>query len=166
MPKSNLRNLSASEIVGSVVRAKMDLGDYTPLPPSLHYPSNLTSGSSSTASVRSPVHDLPPPSVTSLVFMGMGEPGYNYTQVRRALSILTDHRGLAISRRRITVSTSGVVPVIERLGRETGVNLAVSLHAVTDELRDVLVPINKTFPISMLLEGRGLYHHSLTVPIV
>jgi 23S rRNA (adenine2503-C2)-methyltransferase len=85
--------------------------------------------------------------------MGMGEPLYNYEQVKKALTIVMDPEGIAISKRRITLSTSGVIPEIERTGRELGVGLAISLHAVRDDLRNVLVPINKKYPITPLLEA-------------
>jgi 23S rRNA (adenine2503-C2)-methyltransferase len=90
---------------------------------------------------------------TNIVMMGMGEPLYNYDNVARALQIIMDGEGIAISKRRITLSTSGVVPMIERCGKELGVNLAISLHAVRDDLRDVIVPINKKYPIAQLLKA-------------
>ncbi|MDX1974676.1 MAG: 23S rRNA (adenine(2503)-C(2))-methyltransferase RlmN [Rickettsiales bacterium] len=90
---------------------------------------------------------------TNIVMMGMGEPLYNYEQVAKALSIIMDGEGIAISKRRITLSTSGVVPMIKRCGEELGVNLAISLHAVRDELRDELVPLNKKYPIKELLQA-------------
>ena len=86
-------------------------------------------------------------SLTNIVMMGMGEPLYNYDNVAKALKIVMDGEGIAISKRRITLSTSGVVPMIRQCGAELGVNLAVSLHAVTnDELRDHIMPINKKYP--------------------
>tara|TARA_A100001011_G_scaffold378826_1_gene444046 strand:- start:346 stop:942 length:597 start_codon:yes stop_codon:yes gene_type:complete len=85
--------------------------------------------------------------------MGMGEPLFNYDNVATALRIIMDNEGIALSRRRITLSTSGVVPQIRRCGDELGVGLAVSLHAVTDDLRDVLVPINRKYPISELMSA-------------
>ena len=91
--------------------------------------------------------------ISNVVMMGMGEPLYNYENVARALSIVMDGEGLALSKRKITLSTAGVVPLIERCGRELGVNLAVSLHAVTDELRNSIVPINKKYPIEELLNA-------------
>ena len=91
--------------------------------------------------------------VTNLVLMGMGEPLFNYENVAKALAILMDGEGFAISRRRIMLSTAGVVPVIHRVGRELGVNLAISLHAVRDDVRDELVPLNKKFPIQELLQA-------------
>jgi 23S rRNA (adenine2503-C2)-methyltransferase len=95
--------------------------------------------------------------LTNIVMMGMGEPLFNFEQVSKALKIIMDGDGLAISRRRITLSTAGVVPLMERCGNELGVNLAVSLHASTDELRDTLVPINRKFPIKDLLEACQAY---------
>ncbi|HUN12911.1 MAG TPA: 23S rRNA (adenine(2503)-C(2))-methyltransferase RlmN, partial [Rhabdaerophilum sp.] len=89
--------------------------------------------------------------VSNIVFMGMGEPLYNYDNVRDAIGVLTDPDGLQLSKRRVTVSTSGVVPEIARLGEETGAALAISLHATNDPLRDVLVPINKKYPLAELL---------------
>ncbi len=91
--------------------------------------------------------------VSNVVMMGMGEPLFNYDNVAKALKILMDPDGIAISRRRITLSTSGVVPLIRRCGEELGVNLAVSLHAVTDEVRSRLMPINKKYPIKELLDA-------------
>lgn len=90
---------------------------------------------------------------TNIVMMGMGEPLFNYDNVAKALKIVMDGEGIAISKRRITLSTSGVVPMIERCGTELGVNLAISLHAVRDELRDEIVPINKKYPIKELLRA-------------
>jgi 23S rRNA (adenine2503-C2)-methyltransferase len=91
--------------------------------------------------------------VTNIVMMGMGEPLYNYDNVRDALLTMMAEDGLALSKRKITLSTSGVVPMIEPCGRDTGVMLAVSLHAVRDELRNQLVPLNKKYPIAQLLEA-------------
>ena len=89
--------------------------------------------------------------------MGMGEPLYNFEAVRDALTVVADGEGLSISKRRITLSTSGVVPNIARAGAEIGVMLAVSLHAVTDELRDELVPLNRKYPLRDLLDACRLY---------
>ena len=89
--------------------------------------------------------------VTNIVMMGMGEPLYNFENVKTALLIASDGDGLSLSKRRITLSTSGVVPMIERTGHEIGCGLAISLHAVSDELRDVLVPINRKYPIAELM---------------
>jgi len=141
MPKSELRNLTAAEIVGQVMMVKHEMGDYVP---------------QAAPTPNTPLR-LPDSSVTNIVLMGMGEPGYNYRNVKAALSVLLDPNGLAFGKRRITLSTSGVVPVIDRLGEELNVNLAISLHAVRDELRDVLVPINKTYPLKMLMEACRRY---------
>jgi 23S rRNA (adenine2503-C2)-methyltransferase len=91
--------------------------------------------------------------ITNIVLMGMGEPLYNFDNVRDAMDVASDGEGLSMSKRRITLSTSGVVPEIGRWGEEAGTMLAISLHAVRDELRDVLVPINKKYPIAELLEA-------------
>ncbi len=91
--------------------------------------------------------------LTNIVLMGMGEPLYNYDNVARAIKIAMDPEGLALSRRKITLSTAGVVPMIRRCGIELGVNLAVSLHAVRDDIRDRLVPLNRKYPIAALLEA-------------
>ena len=89
--------------------------------------------------------------ITNVVMMGMGEPLYNFENVKAALAIVADGDGLALSKRRITLSTAGVAPMIERAGNEIGSSLAISLHAVRDELRDVLVPLNKKYPIAELM---------------
>jgi 23S rRNA (adenine2503-C2)-methyltransferase len=122
-----VRNLSAAEIVGQVMMARDALGEW-PAPPDGRLLSNI-------------------------VMMGMGEPLYNWENVSKALKIVMDHEGISISKRRITLSTAGVVPMIEACGRELGVNLAISLHAVTDELRDRIVPINKKYPIAELMRA-------------
>ena len=95
--------------------------------------------------------------LTNIVLMGMGEPLYNFDNVAAAMKIVMDPEGLAISRRKITLSTAGVVPTIERCGRELGVNLAISLHAVSDDLRDVLVPLNKKYKLADLLAACRAY---------
>lgn len=89
--------------------------------------------------------------LSSVVLMGMGEPLYNFDNVKKAMKIIMDDQGIALSRRRITLSTSGVVPEMKRCGEEIGVNLAVSLHAVTNEIRDEIMPINKKYPLEQLL---------------
>jgi len=89
--------------------------------------------------------------------MGMGEPLYNYENVAKALTIVMDNEGIGLSRRRITLSTSGVVPMMDRCGAELNVGLAVSLHAVTDELRDVIVPLNRKYPIAELMAACRRY---------
>ena len=126
-----VRNLTPAEIVGQVMNARDALGEWP-----------------------SPAEDR---QLTNIVMMGMGEPLYNYENVAKALKIVMDNEGLALSKRKITLSTAGVVPMIERCGAELGVNLAVSLHAVTDALRDVIVPINRKYPIAALLEACRTY---------
>jgi 23S rRNA (adenine2503-C2)-methyltransferase len=131
-----VRNLTAGEIVGQVMVARDRLGDWP-------------DGVRPTDGVLPRGDRL----VTNIVMMGMGEPLYNFENVRDALHVVTDGEGLGISRRRVTLSTSGVVPMIERAGAEIGVLLAVSLHAVRDELRDVLVPLNRKYNIAQVLEA-------------
>jgi 23S rRNA (adenine2503-C2)-methyltransferase len=133
-----VRNLTTQEIVAQLVVAREMLGDFPGLTP----PNNglIPSGEGARA-------------VSNIVFMGMGEPLYNFENVRDALEIFSDGDGLSLSRRRITVSTSGVVPEIERLGTEAGAALAISLHAVRDDLRDKLVPLNKKYPIKQLMQA-------------
>jgi len=135
-----VRNLTAGEIVGQVMAARDRLGDWP-------------------GGVRP--HDGVVPSgdrcITNIVMMGMGEPLYNFDAVRDALAIVADGEGIAISKRRITLSTSGVVPNIARTGAEIGCMLAVSLHAVRDELRNELVPLNRKYPIADLLEACRTY---------
>jgi 23S rRNA (adenine2503-C2)-methyltransferase len=95
--------------------------------------------------------------LSNIVFMGMGEPLYNYVNVAKAIVILMDNEGIALSRRRITLSTSGVVPMMDRAGAELGVNLAVSLHAVRNDLRDEIVPLNRKYPIEELIAACRRY---------
>ena len=125
-----VRNLTAGEIVGQIMVARDRLNDWI---------------------------DRETPNgnrlVTNVVMMGMGEPLYNFDAVRDALLIVADNEGIGISRRRITLSTSGVVPNIKRTGEEIGVMLAISLHAVRDELRNELVPLNRKYPIAELLQA-------------
>jgi 23S rRNA (adenine2503-C2)-methyltransferase len=133
-----VRNLTAGEIVGQIMVARDRLGDW-------HHrlgASDTTHGAPPTES-----HRL----VSNIVMMGMGEPLYNFEAVRDALLVAADGDGIAISKRRITLSTSGVVPNIARAGAEIGCMLAVSLHAVQDELRNELVPLNRKYPIAELL---------------
>ena len=138
-----VRNLTAAEIVGQVVLARDRLGDWTPTPPS------PASGGGIKGGGREPEKRL----VSNVVMMGMGEPLYNFEAVRDGLDIVADGEGLSISKRRITLSTSGVVPNIARAGAEIGSMLAVSLHAVTDELRNELVPLNRKYPLRELLDA-------------
>ncbi|MFY9289804.1 MAG: 23S rRNA (adenine(2503)-C(2))-methyltransferase RlmN [Methylorubrum rhodinum] len=129
-----VRNLSTAEIVSQLVVARDALGDFAGQMPSKD---------------GGEVGRL----VTNIVFMGMGEPLYNLDALIDAVSVMSDQEGLGLSRRRITVSTSGVVPQIERLGLEANAMLAISLHAVRDTLRDELVPLNRKYPIEQLLEA-------------
>ncbi|MFO1119970.1 MAG: 23S rRNA (adenine(2503)-C(2))-methyltransferase RlmN [Rhodospirillales bacterium] len=122
-----VRNLGAGEIIGQLLVARDSYGEW-PTPRGERLLSNI-------------------------VLMGMGEPLFNYDNVAAALRIAMDPEGIAISRRRITLSTSGVVPMIRRVGAELGVKLAISLHAVDDELRNTLVPINRKYPIAELLQA-------------
>ena len=126
-----VRNLTAGEIVGQVMLARDALGEWPSQPEGRM--------------------------LTNIVMMGMGEPLYNFDAVRDALSVVMDGDGLALSKRRITLSTSGVVPMMARAGEEIGVNLAVSLHAVTKEVRDEIVPLNKKYGIEELLQACADY---------
>jgi len=126
-----VRNLTAAEIVAQVQVARDDLGEW---------PTSLADRK-----------------LTNIVFMGMGEPLYNLPNVAAALDIISDNEGIAISRRRITVSTSGVVPELKALGETTGAALAISLHATRDDLRDQLVPINRRYPIAELMAAIRAY---------
>src|SRR5882762_7213386 len=136
-----VRNLTPGEIVGQVMVARDRLGDWP-------------------GGVRAQGPGLPTECdrfVSNIVMMGMGEPLYNFEAVRDALLVVADGEGLSISKRRITLSTSGVVPMIARAGEEIGTMLAVSLHAVTDELRNELVPLNRKYPIRELLDACRTY---------
>ncbi|WP_243395613.1 23S rRNA (adenine(2503)-C(2))-methyltransferase RlmN [Sphingomonas oleivorans] len=126
-----VRNLTAGEIVGQVMLARDSLGEWPSQPEGRM--------------------------LTNIVMMGMGEPLYNFDNVRDALKLVMDGDGLALSKRRITLSTSGVIPMMERAGEEIGVNLAVSLHAVTKEVRDEIVPLNRKYGIEDLLAACAAY---------
>ncbi len=126
-----VRNLTAGEIVSQVLLVKDYLNDWSAI-----------------SSVRK---------LSNIVFMGMGEPMLNYDAVKNAIIILTNPSALNFSKKRITISTSGFIPQIEKCGQELGVRLAISLHAVRDELRDYLVPINKKYPIRQLLDACRQY---------
>ena len=126
-----VRNLDAGEIVGQLMTARDSCGEW-PAPKGGRLLSNI-------------------------VLMGMGEPLMNYDNVAKALRIVMDPEGIAISKRRITLSTSGVVPLIRRVGEELGVKLAISLHAANDELRDMLMPINKKWPLAELMAALADY---------
>ena len=135
-----VRNLTAGEIVGQIMLARDRLGDCP----------------GAVADDRRGIPDAER-KMTNVVLMGMGEPLYNFDNVRDACAVAADGEGLSISKRRITMSTSGVVPEIPRWGEEAGTMLAISLHAVRDELRDQLVPINKKWPIRELLDACRAY---------
>ncbi|MEC7094376.1 MAG: 23S rRNA (adenine(2503)-C(2))-methyltransferase RlmN [Pseudomonadota bacterium] len=122
-----VRNLTTGEITGQVMLAMDELGDWPAGKPDRR--------------------------LTNIVLMGMGEPLFNYDNVAKAMRIIMSGEGVGLSKRRITLSTSGVVPEIARCGAELGVNLAISLHAVRDELRDELVPINRKYPLAELIEA-------------
>ena len=126
-----VRNLTAGEIVGQVMLARDALGEWPSQPEGRL--------------------------LTNIVMMGMGEPLYNFDNVRDALKLVMDGDGLALSKRRITLSTSGVIPMMERAGEEIGVNLAVSLHAVNKPVRDELVPLNKKYGLDELLAACAAY---------
>ncbi|WP_246523252.1 23S rRNA (adenine(2503)-C(2))-methyltransferase RlmN [Neoroseomonas eburnea] len=128
-----VRNLGAAEIVGQFMAARDSYGEW-PSP-----------------------KDGTARHLSNIVVMGMGEPLYNYENVAKALRIVMDHEGIGLSRRRITLSTSGVVPMMDRCGEELGVGLAVSLHAVTNELRDEIVPLNRKYPIEELIAACRRY---------
>ncbi|MBL8789760.1 MAG: 23S rRNA (adenine(2503)-C(2))-methyltransferase RlmN [Rhizobiales bacterium] len=130
-----VRNLTAGEIVGQIMLARDRIGDW---------PDALAANTQPPSSGRY---------ITNVVLMGMGEPLYNFDNVKQAMDLASDGEGLSLSRRRITLSTSGVVPEIVRAGDEIGTMLAISLHATTDEIRDRLVPLNRKYPLAELLEA-------------
>lgn len=136
-----VRNLTTSEVIGQLILAKDELNDW---------------------------HNSP--KITNIVMMGMGEPLYNYDNVAKALKISMDQKGIDFARSRITLSTSGVVPMIDKCGEELGVHLAISLHAVNDDLRNILVPLNKKYNIEELLRSCRNYpsnrHHKITFEYV
>ncbi len=128
-----VRNLGAAEIVGQFMAARDSYGEWP-----------------------SPQGETPR-LLSTIVLMGMGEPLYNYENVAKAMRIVMDGEGIGLSRRRITLSTSGVVPLMDQCGEELGVNLAISLHAVRDALRDELVPLNRKYPLAELLAACRRY---------
>jgi len=136
-----VRNLHASEIIAQVMIARDRLGEWPGM--------TRAEGTASETDA--------PRLVTNLVFMGMGEPLYNFDGVKSAIATISDDQGISIGKRRITVSTSGVVPMIENLGNDVGAMLAISLHATRDDLRDELVPLNKKYPIKELLDACRAY---------
>ena len=135
-----VRNLTAEEILAQLLLARDRLGDF----PDRDAPLNTMMPAEGRK-------------VSNIVMMGMGEPLYNFENVKTALLIASDEAGLSLSKRRITLSTSGVVPEIFRTGDEIGCMLAISLHAVRDDLRDMLVPINKKYPLADLMDALRKY---------
>lgn len=128
-----VRNLGAAEIVGQFMAARDSYQEWP-----------------------SPSGDTPR-LLSTIVLMGMGEPLYNYDNIAKAMKIIMDDEGIALSRRRITLSTSGVVPMMDKCGEELGINLAISLHAVHNDLRNELVPLNRKYPIEELIEACRRY---------
>jgi 23S rRNA (adenine2503-C2)-methyltransferase len=143
-----VRNLTPGEIVGQVMLARDALGEW---------PKGSMASSAEDEDEDTPQYASDGRMLTNIVMMGMGEPLYNFENVRDALKVVMDGDGLALSKRRITLSTSGVVPMMARAAEEIGVNLAVSLHAVTNEIRDEIVPINRKYRIEELLQACADY---------
>ena len=143
-----VRNLTPGEIVGQVMLARDSLGEWP------------TSGERLSREQTATHYDPEGRLLTNIVMMGMGEPLFNFDNVRDALKLVMAGDGLALSRRRITLSTSGVVPLMARAGDEIGVNLAVSLHAVRDEVRDEIVPLNRKYKIAELLQACADYRQA------
>jgi 23S rRNA (adenine2503-C2)-methyltransferase len=135
-----VRNLTAGEIISQVMLARDAVGEWPGCEPDHPY--------ALPKSERK---------ITNVVLMGMGEPLYNFDNVRQAIDIIADGEGLSVSRRRITLSTAGVVPMIEPCGSEMGVMLAISLHATSDDVRNKLVPLNRKYPIKQLLDACRKY---------
>lgn len=147
-----VRNLTPGEIVGQVMLARDALGEWP-----AGVSSGVTAGDHDGTAKPGSVYTSDGRLLTNIVMMGMGEPLYNFDNVKSALGIVMDATGLGLSKRRITLSTSGVVPMMARVGEEIGVNLAVSLHAVTKAVRDEIVPINKRYGIDELLAACAAY---------
>jgi 23S rRNA (adenine2503-C2)-methyltransferase len=145
-----VRNLEVAEIVGQILLARDRIGDWPTGRPGEDPHRRRHQAPARGAST----HER---KITNVVLMGMGEPLYNFNNVRDAMAIVFDGDGLALSKRRITLSTSGVVPEIVRWGEEAGTMLAISLHAVRDDLRDKLVPINRKYPIAQLMAACRAY---------
>jgi 23S rRNA (adenine2503-C2)-methyltransferase len=142
-----VRNLTPEEIVGQVMIARNALGDW---PSTGARPGKVDTGFPSGRATNKNTSNR---RLTNVVMMGMGEPLYNFDNLKTALAIVADGDGLALSKRRITLSTAGVVPMIRRAGEEIGSSLAISLHAARDEVRDIIVPLNKKYPIAELLQA-------------
>jgi len=143
-----VRNLTPGEIVGQVMLARDALGEW---------PRGNMASANDDESDEASHYTSDGRMLTNIVMMGMGEPLYNFDNLKKALGIVMDGDGISLSKRRITLSTSGVVPMMARAGAEIGVNLAVSLHAVTKEIRDEIVPINKKYGIDELLAACAAY---------
>ncbi len=148
-----VRNLTPGEIVGQVMLARDALGEW----PKGNMASHSPDGDDADEDIDAPHYTADGRMLTNIVLMGMGEPLYNFDNVRDALRVVMHGDGLALSRRRITLSTSGVVPMMARAGQEIGVNLAVSLHAVSKEIRDEIVPLNRKYGIEELLTACAEY---------
>ncbi|HKX22015.1 MAG TPA: 23S rRNA (adenine(2503)-C(2))-methyltransferase RlmN [Rhizorhapis sp.] len=144
-----VRNLTPGEIVGQVMLARDALGEWPK--------GNMAAANDAEEDDDTPQYSTDGRMLTNIVMMGMGEPLYNFENVRDALKVVMDGDGLSLSKRRITLSTSGVVPMMARAGEEIGVNLAVSLHAVTKDIRDEIVPINRKYGIEELLQACADY---------
>ena len=136
-----VRNLTAEEIVAQILVARDRIADWPGM-------------GTQPGSAPLPIGER---KITNVVFMGMGEPLYNFENVRKAVAVVSNNEGISLSKRRITLSTSGVVPEIGRWGHEAGTMLAISLHATRDDLRNELVPINRRWPIAELLEACRAY---------
>jgi 23S rRNA (adenine2503-C2)-methyltransferase len=149
-----VRNLTPGEIVGQVMLARDSLGEW---PKAGGTMAGLDFDDDDSEAEDDGIYTADGRLLTNIVMMGMGEPLYNFDNVRDALKLVMDGDGLALSKRRITLSTSGVVPMMARAGAEIGVNLAVSLHAVTKEVRDEIVPINRKYGIDELLQACADY---------
>lgn len=149
-----VRNLTPGEIVGQVMLARDALGEW---PKGAGTMAGLDDDPEDDDAEAAQSYTADGRLLTNIVMMGMGEPLYNFDNVRDALKIVMDGDGLALSKRRITLSTSGVVPMMARCGEEIGVNLAVSLHAVTKDIRDEIVPINRKFGLDELLGACAAY---------
>jgi len=152
-----VRNLTPGEIVGQVMLARDALGEWPAVGAKPGVVAARDDDDDDEDDAPRGNYSVEGRMLTNIVMMGMGEPLYNFESVKAALGIVMDATGLGLSKRRITLSTSGVVPMMARAGEEIGVNLAVSLHAVTKEVRDEIVPINKRYGIDELLGACAAY---------
>jgi len=151
-----VRNLTVGEIVGQVMLARDALGEWPKGRMDFSFGDGID-GADVADDEEEGSYTSDGRLLTNIVMMGMGEPLYNFDNVRDALKLVMDGDGLALSKRRITLSTSGVIPQMARCGEEIGVNLAVSLHAVTKDVRDEIVPVNKKYGIEDLLQACADY---------